>query len=213
MKEAIATVSQHSQSSESLTDPHSDFGANEWLVDEMYDQYLEDKDSVDASWQRYFAAHPANGASAEANGGGTAKAPVVAPPAPAKAARPGSRPRPRPRPRPHPRAPAAGAPSRPASSAGQRQQPPAPAKAAPAPDFGDAHTSPLRGPAARVVANMEASLTVPTATSVRAVPAKLLIDNRIVINNHLAPQPRRQGLLHPPHRLRRSSRPSPRCPR
>ncbi|HET9657434.1 MAG TPA: multifunctional oxoglutarate decarboxylase/oxoglutarate dehydrogenase thiamine pyrophosphate-binding subunit/dihydrolipoyllysine-residue succinyltransferase subunit, partial [Kineosporiaceae bacterium] len=44
----------------------------------------------------------------------------------------------------------------------------------------------LRGPAARVVANMEASLDVPTATSVRAVPAKLLIDNRIVINNHLA---------------------------
>ena len=34
--------------------------------------------------------------------------------------------------------------------------------------------------------NMEASLGVPTATSVRAVPAKLLIDNRIVINNHLA---------------------------
>ena len=32
---------------------------------------------------------------------------------------------------------------------------------------------------------MEASLAVPTATSVRAVPAKLLIDNRVVINNHL----------------------------
>jgi len=32
---------------------------------------------------------------------------------------------------------------------------------------------------------MAASLEVPTATSVRAVPAKLLIDNRIVINNHL----------------------------
>ena len=32
---------------------------------------------------------------------------------------------------------------------------------------------------------MESSLTVPTATSVRAVPAKLLIDNRVVINNHL----------------------------
>jgi 2-oxoglutarate dehydrogenase E1 component len=44
----------------------------------------------------------------------------------------------------------------------------------------------LRGPAARVVTNMQASLAVPTATSVRAVPAKLLIDNRIVINNHLA---------------------------
>jgi multifunctional 2-oxoglutarate metabolism enzyme len=44
----------------------------------------------------------------------------------------------------------------------------------------------LRGAAARTVANMAASLTVPTATSVRAVPAKLLIDNRIVINNNLA---------------------------
>ena len=45
---------------------------------------------------------------------------------------------------------------------------------------------PLRGVAGRVVQSMEASLTVPTATSVRAVPAKLMIDNRIVINNHLA---------------------------
>ena len=33
---------------------------------------------------------------------------------------------------------------------------------------------------------MASSLSVPTATSVRTVPAKLLIDNRIVINNHLA---------------------------
>ena len=32
---------------------------------------------------------------------------------------------------------------------------------------------------------MTASLAVPTATSVRAIPAKLLADNRIVINNHL----------------------------
>ncbi|KRQ66040.1 alpha-ketoglutarate decarboxylase [Mycobacteroides sp. H001] len=32
---------------------------------------------------------------------------------------------------------------------------------------------------------MSASLEIPTATSVRAVPAKLMIDNRIVINNHL----------------------------
>src|SRR5690606_36395346 len=43
----------------------------------------------------------------------------------------------------------------------------------------------LRGAAARTAANMDASLSVPTATSVRAIPAKLLIDNRIVINNHL----------------------------
>lgn len=44
----------------------------------------------------------------------------------------------------------------------------------------------LRGAPARTVANMEASLSVPTATSVRSVPVKLLWDNRIVINNHLA---------------------------
>ncbi|MCT1774608.1 multifunctional oxoglutarate decarboxylase/oxoglutarate dehydrogenase thiamine pyrophosphate-binding subunit/dihydrolipoyllysine-residue succinyltransferase subunit [Brachybacterium sp. p3-SID957] len=43
----------------------------------------------------------------------------------------------------------------------------------------------LRGPAAAMVRNMDESLTVPTATSVRDVPVKLLFDNRIVINNHL----------------------------
>ncbi len=32
---------------------------------------------------------------------------------------------------------------------------------------------------------MDASLAIPTATSVRAVPAKLIADNRVVINNHL----------------------------
>ena len=44
----------------------------------------------------------------------------------------------------------------------------------------------LRGAAARTVTNMDVSLTVPTATSVRSLPVKLLIDNRIVINNHLS---------------------------
>ena len=45
---------------------------------------------------------------------------------------------------------------------------------------------PLRGAAARVVENMEASLGVPTATSVRALPAKLLEINRQILNNQLA---------------------------
>src|SRR6201999_4169160 len=44
----------------------------------------------------------------------------------------------------------------------------------------------LRGVAGKIVQNMDASLEVPTATSVRAVPARLMVDNRIVINNHLA---------------------------
>ena len=45
---------------------------------------------------------------------------------------------------------------------------------------------PIRGAAARVVENMEASLGVPTATSVRTVPAKLLEVNRQILNNHLS---------------------------
>ncbi|MDO5492740.1 MAG: multifunctional oxoglutarate decarboxylase/oxoglutarate dehydrogenase thiamine pyrophosphate-binding subunit/dihydrolipoyllysine-residue succinyltransferase subunit, partial [Nesterenkonia sp.] len=43
----------------------------------------------------------------------------------------------------------------------------------------------LKGISKAIAANMDASLSVPTATTVRAVPAKLLIDNRVVINNHL----------------------------
>jgi multifunctional 2-oxoglutarate metabolism enzyme len=43
----------------------------------------------------------------------------------------------------------------------------------------------LKGVAKSIAANMDVSLTVPTATSVRTIPAKLMIDNRIVINNHL----------------------------
>lgn len=45
---------------------------------------------------------------------------------------------------------------------------------------------PLRGVAAKIVENMEASLDVPTATSVRAIPAKLMEVNRTIINNSLA---------------------------
>ncbi|WP_432418508.1 multifunctional oxoglutarate decarboxylase/oxoglutarate dehydrogenase thiamine pyrophosphate-binding subunit/dihydrolipoyllysine-residue succinyltransferase subunit [Aurantimicrobium minutum] len=43
----------------------------------------------------------------------------------------------------------------------------------------------LKGMPKALAANMDLSLSMPTATSVRAIPAKLLIDNRIVINNHL----------------------------
>src|SRR6516165_4866467 len=32
-----------------------DFGANEWLVDELYQRYLTDPDSVDRAWWSFFA--------------------------------------------------------------------------------------------------------------------------------------------------------------
>ncbi len=44
---------------------------------------------------------------------------------------------------------------------------------------------PLRGAAALIATNMAASLEVPTATSFREVPAKLLEVNRTIINGYL----------------------------
>ncbi|MBO0836566.1 MAG: multifunctional oxoglutarate decarboxylase/oxoglutarate dehydrogenase thiamine pyrophosphate-binding subunit/dihydrolipoyllysine-residue succinyltransferase subunit, partial [Actinobacteria bacterium] len=73
----------------------------------------------------------------------------------------------------------------PAPAAAANGAPPA-AAAPPAGSSGAENLVRLRGAAARTAANMTASLAVPTATSVRSIPAKLLIDNRIVINNHLA---------------------------
>ncbi|MCY3577112.1 MAG: multifunctional oxoglutarate decarboxylase/oxoglutarate dehydrogenase thiamine pyrophosphate-binding subunit/dihydrolipoyllysine-residue succinyltransferase subunit [bacterium] len=44
---------------------------------------------------------------------------------------------------------------------------------------------PLRGAAARIAQNMEASLAIPTATSFREIPAKLLDVNRRIVNGYL----------------------------
>ncbi|MFI5142529.1 MAG: multifunctional oxoglutarate decarboxylase/oxoglutarate dehydrogenase thiamine pyrophosphate-binding subunit/dihydrolipoyllysine-residue succinyltransferase subunit, partial [Thermoanaerobaculales bacterium] len=84
--------------------------------------------------------------------------------------------------------PAAAAPT-PASSAAVSAEAPQPARAAatvspvsPAPPA----ATPLVGPARRLVENMQASIAVPTATSVRTVPVKLLDENRTLANQHLA---------------------------
>jgi 2-oxoglutarate dehydrogenase E1 component len=175
----------------------ADFGANEWLVEEMYERYLADPNSVDAAWHDFFADYrPAKPAAA--NGTAPTTPPRAADPVPTPAsAAPAAQPTPT-TPSPAPAAPApastssAPAPAAPATPA-PASSPSEPAKAAapkpqsaPAvqPASGD-KTITLRGASARVVANMQTSLTVPTATSVRAVPAKLLADNRVVINNHL----------------------------
>ncbi|MGP3956250.1 multifunctional oxoglutarate decarboxylase/oxoglutarate dehydrogenase thiamine pyrophosphate-binding subunit/dihydrolipoyllysine-residue succinyltransferase subunit [Nonomuraea sp. 3N208] len=140
-------------SESSRTNPLASFGQNEWLVDELYQKYLQDPESVDKAWWNFFADYnPDYGpgrtpVKEAANGTVTAPAPTPAPP---KAP------------------PAAEKPKQPAT---------------PVPK--DAEEVKLRGAAARTASNMDLSLSVPTATSVRAIPAKLLIDNRIVINNHL----------------------------
>ena len=50
----------------------------------------------------------------------------------------------------------------------------------------DEEATPLKGAAARIVSNMNASLAVPTATSVRTVSARLLEINRAALNESLA---------------------------
>ncbi|MFC5148044.1 2-oxoglutarate dehydrogenase E1 subunit family protein, partial [Streptomyces aureoversilis] len=79
--------------------PADVFGPNEWLVDEIYQQYLQDPNSVDRAWWDFFADYkPGTAAAAppqeviEAAGGPapaatTPAAPAApAPPAPAAAA-------------------------------------------------------------------------------------------------------------------------------
>ncbi|MBC6448325.1 multifunctional oxoglutarate decarboxylase/oxoglutarate dehydrogenase thiamine pyrophosphate-binding subunit/dihydrolipoyllysine-residue succinyltransferase subunit [Actinokineospora xionganensis] len=168
----------------SSSSPASQFGANEWLVEEMYEQFLADPSSVDPAWHDFFADYKptpraATQSAATAKSAGsdtgtataTATAPAATPPAkqpPAKAAPPASG-----------NGQAAAPPKKPAPA-------PTPAPAKPqVPAVEGEERKPLRGAAAAIAKNMNASLSLPTATSVRAVPAKLLADNRIVINNHL----------------------------
>ena len=155
-------------SSSSNGNNQADFGANEWLVAEMYAQWLENPDSIDRSWIPILERYQQTQAGAPSS---TAPTTPVAPavseaitmpiakvtegaslftaPVPANL-------------------PATG--SMPAVIQDEEVQP---------------EVNILRGMAKTLASNMDASLTVPTATSVRQLPAKVLIDNRIVINSHL----------------------------
>ncbi|HKE56839.1 MAG TPA: multifunctional oxoglutarate decarboxylase/oxoglutarate dehydrogenase thiamine pyrophosphate-binding subunit/dihydrolipoyllysine-residue succinyltransferase subunit [Pyrinomonadaceae bacterium] len=67
-------------------------------------------------------------------------------------------------------------------------------KPAPAPAVvSDAEAVPIRGAALKIVENMESSLSVPTATSERRIPVKLLDENRRIINKYLAENDRRKA--------------------
>ncbi|RNL65270.1 multifunctional oxoglutarate decarboxylase/oxoglutarate dehydrogenase thiamine pyrophosphate-binding subunit/dihydrolipoyllysine-residue succinyltransferase subunit [Nocardioides marmoriginsengisoli] len=162
--------------------PLAAFGANEWLVDEMYEQYQKDPSSVDPAWWDFFATYkshaPAKTDAPASNGA------VPAAPAPAAPVTPAPTPVATPSAAPTPAAvttPAAAAPATPTAPPVPKE--PTVAKAAAATEEPQ-HTV-LRGIAAATAKNMDISLSVPTATSVRNIPVKLLWDNRIVINNHL----------------------------
>ena len=171
----------------------ADFGANDWLVEEMYERYQADPTSVEPSWIEFFKTYnPGAAATTSAPKAGTPPTPPipkatqqVLTPAPSTLAAPVTS-----APVSTPAPVAAPIVSTQAPVAAPIVSTPAPAQAPvkPAPVLitpGAATMEPLRGVAGRVVASMEASLSVPTATSVRAIPAKLMIDNRTVITNHL----------------------------
>ena len=154
----------------------ADLGPNTWLVDEMRAAWAENPASVTDSWRAYFSAGRKStselvltsdsglfGSTAPTNGSVATPIPiarsVLAPVAPA--------------------APAA-------SVAPTQLISPAPTANPVAVAVTSPEGEPLRGVPARIVANMTSSLTVPTATSVREVPAKLLEVERSIMNRYLA---------------------------
>ena len=160
------------------------FGPNAWLVDDMYDQYREDPQSVSESWREFFQDYRPGGANlarpvtpvpTPATPGAPpaqAAANAVATPPPGVVATPPTR------------ADAAPTTATTASTASTPTEP-TPAGATDPSATVDAPV-PLRGAAGRIVTNMTASLGVPTATSFRVVPARLLEVNRKILNNQLS---------------------------
>lgn len=174
--------------------PAAAFGPNEWLVDEIYQQYLQDPNSVDRAWWDFFADYRPGAATDAAKPAATAAKPAAATVQPAAPAQPAPAAVTPVQEAPKAAPASAPAPAAAAAAPAPAAAPVAPAKAAEKPEpkaavVKEAPVGPelvtLRGPAAAVAKNMNASLEIPTATSVRAVPVKLLFDNRIVINNHL----------------------------
>lgn len=165
------------------------FGANATYVETLLQRFQSDPALVDESWRAYFLemlGEPPASSATSGNGATTAPAAPHTPDgnsATAAATTPARATETAPAAQPAVAAPPA-TPTPP--------QPPAqtaPAAAAPAqPNATPAETSPIRGAALKIVENMETSLSVPTATSNRQVPVKLLEENRTIINKHLKEQ-------------------------
>ena len=166
------------------------FGANEWMVEEMRAAWSADPSSVSPQWRELFETDPSAGlhqpgpassnGSASSAAGGPRRATIT--PQAASPLRRSSAVQDVTRSDLPPAPPSDTAP--PTSPYAQRQ-----AGHSAHDQDGDAYedrTTRLKGAAARTAKNMDDSLSMPTATSARAVPAKVLIENRSVINTHLA---------------------------
>ncbi len=202
---ATCTHKTHELTEEAFTVPEltsaqlsEEFPGNEWLVADIYEKYKADKSSVDEKWAEIFARlEAANHSDA------TQKPAASQTTAPAESAQPKKAAK-----------PAAAeskksAKSEPAATTANSTKPPKPkvrrAEESPVaitsePSIAareerakeEADEEPkedewirLRGMSQAIAANMDSSLSMPTATTVRDIPVKALIDNRTVINNHL----------------------------
>ncbi|HKO36243.1 MAG TPA: multifunctional oxoglutarate decarboxylase/oxoglutarate dehydrogenase thiamine pyrophosphate-binding subunit/dihydrolipoyllysine-residue succinyltransferase subunit [Pyrinomonadaceae bacterium] len=136
------------------------FGANATYVESLLARFRSDPSLVDESWRAYFEELLGNGQPAAS----AAQAPAQT----VEKTQPktdGNR----------------AAPAAPAKT--KKSEPPA---AAGGPKTEERReVIPIRGAALKIVENMEASLAVPTATSQRRIPVKLLEENRLIINRHL----------------------------
>ncbi|MFN3597446.1 MAG: multifunctional oxoglutarate decarboxylase/oxoglutarate dehydrogenase thiamine pyrophosphate-binding subunit/dihydrolipoyllysine-residue succinyltransferase subunit [Rubricoccaceae bacterium] len=189
----------------------STFGFNSGYVEDLYAQYLENPQSVSESWREFFADFdpgptytpgtsegapraedsgngapparlPGEGAAAVSAAGDGAAAPPAAPASPAPAPAAGMR-RPVPAASPEKLSESKASESKaPEFKAPEPKAPVATPRAATVPVPEGARTTVLKGVAAKIVENMEASLAIPTATSVRQIPVKLMAENRRLIN-------------------------------
>ncbi|HYZ46352.1 MAG TPA: multifunctional oxoglutarate decarboxylase/oxoglutarate dehydrogenase thiamine pyrophosphate-binding subunit/dihydrolipoyllysine-residue succinyltransferase subunit [Actinomycetota bacterium] len=144
------------------------FGPNIWLVDEMFRRYQENPRAVGESWRDFFEDYEPQSGRGAARGDGS--------PAEEAGQRSSSAETP---------PPTASRPSPPSrqetSNKGEERRERSDTEGAGGPEG----AVPLRGVSARIAENMAASLEVPTATSVRTIPAKLLEENRRIINRYL----------------------------
>src|SRR3989442_50389 len=143
----------------------NDFGGNYVFALDVLEQYRSDRQSVDASWRAYFdkalgvPPEPEPPSRGKGGDGASGRGAVVA----KESARKGTLVRQEP----------PGVPARDRSKA----------VAIPAILPGDI-AQPIRGGAVRIVENMEASLSIPTATSIRTIPVRTLEENRRGPNKH-----------------------------
>lgn len=132
------------------------FGANASYVEGLLNRYKSDPNLVDESWRTFFGELLSGQNPIEGGNGQSTTASTTAPVAAEKPK---------------------------ANGVAQPQ----PATVQPAVIIGaETDVKPITGAAKKIVENMETSLTVPTATSVRNMPVKVLEENRRIINEHLS---------------------------